>query len=255
MEEMINQKQENFKKENENFDNEINENINEMIDETIKDEIEDTIEDTKEEQIVNETTEIYSENETSKEEEIDIETIRRMLGEVRRIPERTKTERKYYEEDEEEEDERESLDFTLVSEALYNVYAQGLKWATYVIVSRIAPGLETRVVRELHLPKSAQKQIVSALNKVLAKRFAQWAVQLSEEGTLVALLMLYSTTYITQAVMLAYQLKAYQNYQNNNNSNGKMQVQNENMQTEKPKRRRGRPPKKQKSETTENIQA
>ncbi len=252
MEEMISQNQENFKKEN--FENEINENINEMIDETIKDEIEETTEDTKEEQIVSKTIETYSENETSKEEEeeIDIETIRRMLGEVRRIPERTKTERKYYEEDEEEEDERESLDFTLISEALYNVYAQGLKWATYVIVSRIAPGLETRVVRELHLPKSAQKQIVNALNKVLQKRFAQWAVQLSEEGTLVALLMLYSTTYITQAVMLAYQLKAYQNYQNNNNiSNGKTQTQNENIPTEKPKRRRGRPPKRQKTETTE----
>jgi len=258
MEEMINEKNENFQQENfqkENFTNGKDENINEIM---ADDEMENIIENIKEEQNISETTTTNSESETSEGEEIDIETIRKMLGEVRRIPERKKTERRYSEEDEEDEDreEKESLDFTLISEALYNVYAQGLRWATYVIVSRIAPGLETRVVRELHLPKSAQKQIVSALNKVLAKRFAQWAVQLSEEGTLVALLMLYSTTYITQAVMLAYQLKAYQsnhnNNSNNNISNGKTQTQNENISTEKPKRRRGRPPKKQKTETIES---
>jgi hypothetical protein len=252
MEEMINKKEENFQKEN--FENANDERVNEAIEdekiEDIEDEMGNIIENTKEEQTISETTNINSESEAS-EEEIDIETIRKMLGEVRRIPERKKTERRHYEEDEKEEDEeeKESLDFTLISEALYNVYAQGLKWATYVIVSRIAPGLETNIIRELHLPKSAQKQIVKALNKVLEKRFAQWAVQLSEEGTLVALLMLYSTTYITQAVMLAYQLKAYQN--NNNISNGKTQTQNENIQAEKPKRRRGRPPKRQKTETTE----
>jgi hypothetical protein len=242
--------QENFQEEN--FENE----IDNQIDNAMENETENIVKDTKEEQTFGETTNATLESET---EEIDIETIRKMLGEVRRIPERIKVERKYYEEEEEEKDreEQESLDFTLISEALYSVYAQGLKWATYFIISRIAPGLETRVVRELHLPKSAQKQIVNALNKVLQKRFAQWAVQLSEEGALVALLMLYSTTYITQAVMLAYQLKAYQNNQNNNNiSNGKAQTQNENIPNEKPKRRRGRPPKRQKTETTtEDLQA
>jgi len=231
---------------NENFEEENFENReNNKIDEVIENE-------TREEQVFSETINTTSESETS-EEEIDIETIRKMLGEVRRIPERIKTERKYYdeEEDEEEEDreERETFDFTLISEALYNVYAQGLKWATYVIISRIAPGLEGRVIRELHLPSLAKKQITNAINKVLQKRFSQWAVKLSEEGTLFALLMLYSTTYITQAVLLAYHLKAIQNNTNISNS------QNENSQTEKPKRRRGRPPKKQKTENTENIQA
>jgi hypothetical protein len=276
MEERININQENFQEEN--FEYETDNNINETIEE-LEDKTEDTIEneetientkDKQEKQTISETmdTSESSESEIS-EEEIDIETIRKMLGEVRRIPERVKTERKYYEEDDEEDDEyeKESLDFTLISEALYNVYAQGLKWATYVIVSRITPGLETKVIRELHLPKSAQKQIVNALNKVLQKRFAQWAVKLSEEGTLVALLMLYSTTYITQAVMLAYQLKASQNYQNQNNKNiyngynqtqtpnGNIPTQNENIPTEKPKRRRGRPPKKQKTETTETTES
>jgi hypothetical protein len=269
MEEITNN--ENLKEENkENFeDKNINEMIenemieNEMIEEmenkAIENKIENIMENTQDEKTISEATTSLEE---VPEDEIDIETIRKMLGEVRRIPERKKTQRKYYEEDKDEEDieERESLDFTLISEALYNVYAQGLKWATYVIVSRIAPGLETRVIRELSLPKSAQKQIVKALNKVLQKRFAQWAIQLSEEGTLVALLMFHSTTYITQAVMLAYQLKTYQSFQDNNNKsnnnipNGKISAQNENIQTEKPKRRRGRPPKRQKTETTESTE-
>ena len=243
----MNKIQENKIRENENFQEENFENeANNKIDEMIENEI-------REEQVFGETTNTTSESEAS-EEEIDIETIRKMLGEVRRIPERIKTERKYYDEedDEEEEDreERETFDFTLISEALYNVYVQGLKWATYVIISRITPGFEERVIRELHFPHSAKKQITNAINKVLQKRFSQWAVKLSEEGTLFALLMLYSTTYITQAVLLAYHIKAIQNINTSNS-----QAQNENTQTEKPKRRRGRPPKKQKTENTENIQA
>lgn len=237
--------QENFQEEN--FENE----MDNQIDNVIENETENIVKDTQEEQTFSETTNTTSESETS-EEEIDIETIREMLGEVRRIPERVKTERKYYEEEEEEEEDREEqeiFDFTLISDALYNVYAQGLKWATYTIISRIAPGLEARVIRELHFPSSARKQITNAINKVLQKRFSQWAIKLSEEGTLFALLMLYSTTYITQAVILAYHLKATQNTNISNN-----QTQNENT-TEKPKRRRGRPPKKQKTETTEDMQA
>jgi hypothetical protein len=247
-----NKTRENFLEEN--FENE----MDKQIDNVIENETENIV-DTKEEQTFSETTNTTSttsESETS-EEEMDIETIRKMLGEVRRIPERIKTEGKYYEEEEEEDrEEQESFDFTLISEALYSVYAQGLKWATYVIISRIAPGLEARVIRELHLPSSARKQITNAINKVLQKRFSQWAIKLSEEGTLFALLMLYSTTYITQAVILAYHLKAIQNNTNTSNSqNGSQNGNNENVQTEKPKRRRGRPPKKQKTETTENIQA
>jgi len=156
---------------------------------------------------------------------IDIETLKEMLGEVSRTPEIEKGV-----ETEGEEEPAEEVDFSLLGEALYSIYAQGLRWATYVILSRIIPGYEEEVLSGVALPRSAQRQLVKAFNRFLQKKFNDWSIRLSEEGLVLSLMLLYSITYIGQAMMMAYQIRRMYAYQ--------MQFQIQETQEEEPKPKR-----------------
>jgi hypothetical protein len=181
---------------------------------------------------------------------IDIETLKEMLGEVSRTPEVEKEV-----ETEGEKKEFEEVDFSILGEALYSIYTQGLRWATYIVLSRIIPGYEDEVLRSVSLPKSAQKQLVKAFNRFLQKKFADWSIQLSEEGLVLSLMLLYSITYIGQAVMLAYQLKRMQFLQ----MQAQMQTQTQEQEKPTPKRSSRRRSSKSRSRsrrsrrTTEDI--
>jgi hypothetical protein len=159
-------------------------------------------------------------------ETITIETLQEMLGEVGKKPE---VEKGVETEGEEGEDEGEEVDFSILGEALYSIYAQGLRWATYILLSRIIPGYENEVLDEVSLPRSAQRQLVKAFNRFLQKKFDDWSIKLSEEGLVLSLMMLYSITYIGQAMMLAYQIRRMQQaYQ--------VQIKTEEEEEPKPKR-------------------
>ena len=197
------------------------------------DEMRDSFENTEaqeemQEEIFNqEPQEPQTQAETQEEIRITPEMLREMLGEVGKAPEIEKGL-----ETESEEDKQESIDevdFSILGEALYSIYAQGLRWATYVILSRIIPGYEEEVLQWVSLPKSAQRQLIKAFNRFLQKKFNDWSIKLSEEGLVLSLMLLYSITYIGQAMMMAYQLRKMYAYQ--------MQIQTQTQEEEpKPKR-------------------
>jgi len=182
---------------------------------------------------------------------IDIETLKELLGEVSRTPEVEKE----VETEGEAREELEEVDFSILGEALYSIYTQGLRWATYIVISRIIPGYEDEVLRSVSLPKSAQRQLVKAFNRFLQKKFADWSIQLSEEGLVLSLMLLYGITYMGQALMLAYQLKRIQLLQ----MQAQMQAQTQEQEEPTPKRSSRRRSSKSRSrsrrsgKTTENV--
>jgi hypothetical protein len=190
------------------------------------DEMRDSFENTKVQEEIRE--EIFNQEpqgaQTEKQEEIQLtpEMLKEMLGEVGKAPE---IEKGLETEGEEEEKEPiDDVDFSILGEALYSIYAQGLRWATYVILSRIIPGYEEEVLQEISLPRSAQRQLIKAFNRFLQKKFNDWSIKLSEEGLVLSLMLLYSITYIGQAMMMAYQLRKMYAYQ--------MQIQTQTQQTQ-----------------------
>jgi len=181
---------------------------------------------------------------------IDIETLKEMLGEVSRTPEVEKD----VETESEAREELEEVDFSILGEALYSIYAQGLRWVTYIVLSRFIPGYEDEVLRSVSLPKSAQRQLVKAFSRFFQKKFADWSIQLSEEGLVLSLMLLYGITYVGQAVILAYQLKRMQLLQ----MQAQMQAQTQEQETtpKRPSRRRSsksRSRSRRSGKTTENV--
>ena len=168
--------------------------------------------------------------ETQEEIQLTPEMLKEMLGEVGKTPEIEKG----VETEGEEEKQKpvDDVDFSILGEALYSIYAQGLRWATYVILSRIIPGYEEEVLQEISLPRSAQRQLITAFNRFIQKKFNDWSIKLSEEGLVLSLMLLYSITYMGQAMLMAYQLRKMYAYQ--------MQIQTQTQQTQeeepKPKR-------------------
>jgi hypothetical protein len=145
------------------------------------------------------------------EPKITVEMLQELLGEVGKTPEIEKGIETEGEEDEKETEE--DVDFSILGDALYSIYVQGLQWGTYVILSRIIPGYEKEVLSEVSLPRSAQRQLVKAFNRFLQKKFNDWSIKLSEEGLVLSLLLLYSITYMGQAMMMAYRLRKMYAYQ------------------------------------------
>jgi hypothetical protein len=164
------------------------------------------------------------------EEELTPEKLKEMLGEVGKTPD---FEKGIETEGEEEEKEPiDDVDFSILGEALYSIYVQGLQWGTYVILSRIIPGYEEEVLSKISLPKSAQRQLIKAFNRFLQKKFNDWSIRLSEEGLVLSLMFLYSITYIGQAMIMAYQLRKLYAYQ------VQIQTQEEELKPRRPSRRR-----------------
>jgi len=147
--------------------------------------------------------------EMQEEPQLTVEMLQEMLGEVSKSQEVEKD----VETEGDKEEPAEEVDFSLLGEALYSIYAQGLRWATYVLLSRIIPGYEEEVLREVSLPRSAQKQLIKAFNRFLQKKFNDWSIRLSEEGLVLSLMLIYSATYIVQAMMMAYQIRRMYAYQ------------------------------------------
>ncbi len=170
------------------------------------------VQDQEVQETFNQQEEVPIQEETQEEEiQLTPEMLQELLGEVGKTPE---IEQGVETEGEEEEKEpEEDVDFSILGEALYSIYIQGLRWATYSIVSRITPGYEEEVLREVSLPRSAQRQLIKAFNRFLQKKFNDWSIKLSEEGLVLSLMLLYSITYMGQAMMLAYQIRRMYAYQ------------------------------------------
>jgi hypothetical protein len=164
------------------------------------------------------------------EPKITVEMLQELLGEVGKTPEIEKGIETEGEEDEKETEE--DVDFSILGEALYSIYVQGLQWGTYVLLSRIIPGYEEEVLGNISLPKSAQRQLIKAFNRFLQKKFKDWSIRLSEEGLVLSLMLLYSITYIGQAMIMAYQLRKLYAYQ------VQIQTQEEKLKPRRPSRRR-----------------
>jgi hypothetical protein len=174
--------------------------MDEMMENLENVEVQEEVKDVQNEEPQNQTIT----EEVQEEPQLTVEMLREMLGEVSKSQE---VEKGIETEDEEGEDEVEEVDFSVLGEALYSIYAQLLRQATYVILSRIIPGYEEEVLDEVSLPRSAQRQLVKAFNRFLQKKFDDWAIKLSEEGLVLSLMLLYSITYIGQAMMMAYQIR------------------------------------------------